>query len=304
MNTHQSAGFLRPCYWGEGFSLKDFLSPELAGYIYLLYPNGVLLPRMKAFLKKWSLRIAVSTAVSLVSILGALLNPGILYAHKTVIGNFSVYHQLDLEEDFYQRLEVIEAIVRDSELYDSALKVDICLNDGSLYPNMLKAFMPPAFGWGIANKAVFQGTANFKENYVALNGYRWNAEQLFIHELTHLYQFNHFGFWNSNPVANHPEWKWEGYAEYTSRQGESQASLFDNIKRLERARAEDPSGWGILFEDGTVAPRVYYDYWLLVQFCLDSKGMNYRELMDTPLSKTSLEREMRHWFEIQSTKNN
>jgi hypothetical protein len=41
--------------------------------------------------------------------------------------------------------------------------------------------------------------------------------------MTHCYQYKKLGLLGSNPIANIPAWKWEGYAEYASRKG-----LFQN----------------------------------------------------------------------------
>lgn len=254
---------------------------------------------MKQATKTWSIRIGITTFLFLVSVIIALLNPGLLYANKSTVGNYTVYHSVNLDKAFQSRLAAVHQVLLKSELYDAELKIDICLNDGSYYPNILKTVLPPAFGWSISNKAVFQGIANFRENVVEVNGYQWNLEQLFTHELVHCYQFNHFGLIHSNPVAKHPTWKWEGYAEYASRKENGQLSLFENIKRIEQARAKDPDEWGVFFEDETVAPREYYDYWLLVQYCLDIKGMSYVELIDSQFSKAELEQEMNDWYKNQ-----
>jgi hypothetical protein len=254
---------------------------------------------MKKRIKTWSIRIGITTGISLISIIGAVLNPGLLYANKTEIGNYTVYHSGELDEAFHSRMTAVQKVMSESELYDEELKIDICLNDGSLYPRILKIVLPPAFGWSISNKAVFQGVANYKENVVEVNSYQWNLEQLFVHEMTHCYQFNHFGFLQSKPVANQPTWKWEGYAEYASRKESTQLSILENIKRKEQARTDDPDEWGIFFDDETVAPREYFDYWLLVQYCLDIKGMTYIELINSSTPKEALELEMKVWYASQ-----
>ena len=154
----------------------------------------------------------------------------------------------------------------------------------------------PAFGWGFLDITTFRGAFNFKENTVELNGYKWNLEQLITHELTHCLQFIKLGFFNANPLGNHPDWKWEGYAEYVARKSDEQLSLVRNIKRLETAKEEKPEAWGIFFDDGTVAPRTYYEYWLLVQYCLDVKQMTYLELLNSEIPMASIQKEMNDWY--------
>lgn len=251
---------------------------------------------MKGKLKFWSIRLISFGLLSFLTIVLAVLNPSVLYANQTKFGNYTIYHHTDLAPEFGKRLTAIHAMAMESELYDASLEVKICLNDGSIYPAILEKLRGPAFGWGYLNIATFSGIADFEKNTVELNGYKWNLEQLFVHEITHCLQINALGVMNSNPVGSHPQWKWEGYPEYVSRKNETQLSLFDNIKRIELAKEEDPKEWGVFFADGTVLPRNYYAHWLLIQYCLDIKGMSYIELLNSELIKTTLKEEMNDWY--------
>ena len=251
---------------------------------------------MKSKIKTWALRLAATSLISVFTIVAAVFNPGVLYANKTTIGNYTIRHHQDLDSAFGERLSAIDKMVKASAIYDPNFEIEICLNDGSLYPEMMRKLRGIAFGWGFSNKAVLYGKADFKKNRVHLNGYDWNLEQLFVHEITHCMQHNHFGWLNSNPLAGHPEWKWEGYAEYASRKGQHQSSLTENIERVALARQEKPEAWGILFEDSTIAPRVYYDHWLLMQYALNIKNMSYDEVITSELSEKALREEMQDWY--------
>ena len=247
--------------------------------------------------KKWVLRIVSLGLVSVVTIILTVLSPGLLYAHKTDVGAFTVYHQNALSPFVAERLEHVQQQVKTSELYDADFKVSLCLDDGSVYPEIMKRLRGNAFGWGFLNYAVFKGEADYQANKISLNGYDWNLEQLFVHEVAHCMQNNALGMWNSNPMAGHPTWKWEGYAEYVARKNKDQASLVDNIDRLRRSKHEAPDAWGVFFTDETVAPRSYYEYWLLVQYCLDIKGMTYLELLESDVEKETVEQEMQSYYE-------
>ena len=74
-------------------------------------------------------------------------------------------------------------------------------------------------------------------------------------------------------------------------------SLVDNIERLNAAKVSEPDAWGIFFSDGTVAPRIYYEYWLLVQYCLDIKKMTYRELIASSVPMEVFEAEMQQYYQ-------
>ena len=128
---------------------------------------------------------------------------------------------------------------------------------------------------------------------VELNGYKWNLAQLLAHEMTHCLQFDKLGLWQSNPVAHIPDWKWEGYAEYVSRHNADQQDLSNNIQRF---LATGEAGWAIKFADSTIAPREYYDYWTLVQFCLDIKKMTYSQLLADTTSEQTARQSMMAWF--------
>ncbi|MEL6134331.1 MAG: hypothetical protein AAFR59_13290, partial [Bacteroidota bacterium] len=232
---------------------------------------------MKRAIKTWTIRFVSFGLISVLTIIVAVLNPSFLYAHKTEVGNYTVYHEAALPAEFESRLAAVHERVKQSEWYDSTHTLKLCLNDGSLYPEMMEALRGPAFGWGFFDLAVFRGTFDFEANTVSLRGYKWNLEQLMTHELVHCLQFHALGLWQSNPLGSHPHWKWEGYPEYISRKGKDQLSLRDNIRRMEEAWKTAPKAWGIPFEDGTIAPRTYYEAWLLVKFCLEIKGMTYAE---------------------------
>ncbi|MCG6187668.1 hypothetical protein [Maribellus maritimus] len=153
-----------------------------------------------------------------------------------------------------------------------------------------------AFARGFYNKVVFQGSADYQSNRVELNGYNWNQEQLLAHEAVHCYQNNKFGFWKSNPIANIPDWKWEGYPEYISSQNTDQIDLYENIYQF--LKVDPEKAWAIKFSDGTVSPVNYYSDWLMVQYCIDVKGFSYAELLNNQTGKG----EMTQWFDDEQKK--
>ncbi|MFT3825171.1 MAG: hypothetical protein QM731_14715 [Chitinophagaceae bacterium] len=251
---------------------------------------------MKKKIRKWSFRLLVTVLVIAGMLLLIILNPVLTYANKTQHDNFTVYHSEAINPALYKALDEAGAFLKTSELYNPRLKLDICLNDGAAYPKLMRTLRGPAFAWGFYNKVVMQGTADYNGNYVELNGYKWNLSQLLAHEMTHCLQFDRLGFWKSKPVAAVPEWKWEGYAEYISRRSVEQQDLKVNIKRLSNADKTDPTGWAIAFSDNTIAPREYYNYWLLVQYCMNVKKMNYEQVLKDTTREAILKQEMLTWY--------
>lgn len=254
---------------------------------------------MKAQLKKWTLRLTATVLLIAALLLIIVLNPILTYAKKTTHDNFSIYHNRPLDPALTLRLNEAKHLIEASELFDNHLKLDICLNDGSTYPKLIKAIRGQAFAWGFYDKVVMQGIMDCKDNFVEVNGCKWNLTQLLAHEMTHCLQFDKLGLWKSRPIANVPDWKWEGYAEYISRQNMSQKDLIKNIERLQQT---DESSWEIKFEDSTIAPREYYSYWTLVQYSLDIKGSSYRQLLKDTANEQSVRQEMMKWYEENRSK--
>ncbi len=190
---------------------------------------------MKKKIKKWTFRLLMTGLFIFSLLLIIVLNPILTYASETSHYNSSIFHNKPLDKSFQIQFDKAVHLLKSSELYDPELQFDICLNDGSIYTKLMRTIKGPAFAWGFYNKVVLQGTLNPKENYVELNGYKWNLTQLLAHEMTHCMQFNRLGFWKSKPLANIPNWKWEGYAEYIARQNNDQKDLAANIKRLQDA---------------------------------------------------------------------
>lgn len=248
---------------------------------------------MKKQIKKWTLRLTVSGLLITILLLLIILKPVLTYAGKTTHSNYSVYHHQPLEPTLLSHLDNATEHLKTSEFYNPNLQLDICLNDGSSYPDLMKTLRGPAFAWGFYNKVILQGTTNVPENIVELHGYRWNLTQLLTHEMTHCLQFDYLGLRKSNPIAAIPDWKWEGYAEYISRQNPNQKNLSKNIDQL---IATDETLWEVKFEDGTISPREYYNYWTLVQYCMDIKKMSYLQILDDTTSEQLVRNQMMHWY--------
>lgn len=254
--------------------------------------------KMKKQIIKWALRFISITILFLVSLIVIVLNPALLYAHHIVHQNYTVYHSAQLEAETFSRIDAATELLKKGELYDPNYKIDICLNDGSLYPTLMRWLRGPAFAWGFYNKVVLQGDANFQENFVELNRYKWNLTQLIAHEAIHCLQYNRFGFWRTNPVANIPIWKFEGFPEYVARQSTDQKNLAFNIARIIKIEETENNGW-INFADntGTVIP--YYKNWLLVQYCIEVKKMSYQQILDDDSKEEVLRKEMMSWYQNQ-----
>lgn len=248
---------------------------------------------MKRQIKKLTLRFAATFLLIAGLLFIIILNPILTYANKTIHNNYTIFHDKALYPTFLTNLDQATELLKASEFYNPKLHYDICLNDGSNYPKLIRIIRGQAFAWGFYDKVVLQGNANVKYNYVELNGYKWNLTQLLAHEMTHCLQFNFLGFWKSNPIANIPNWKWEGYAEYISRQNADQTDIIKNIERFIKT---ETNKWEIQFADSTIVSREYYDNWLLIQYCIDIKKMSYRQILEDTTSNNLVRQEMMSWY--------
>jgi hypothetical protein len=251
---------------------------------------------MKPQLKTWIFRLTLTVLCIAGVLLIVVLNPVLTYAQQSAHNNFIIFHDKAPDTLLNSRLDQAETLLKSSEFYRQDLHLDICLNDGSHYPGLMQKIRGQAFAWGFYNKVVLQGTSNYGKNYTELNGFKWNFTQLLAHEMTHCLQFDHLGFWRSNPVAGIAEWKWEGYAEYISRKDQDQENLLKNIERLAEANKTAKDSWEINFADSTIAPRAYYNYWLLLQYCMDIKKMSYKQVLDDTTAEENVTQQMMSWY--------
>jgi len=246
-------------------------------------------------LRKWILRLIATTIFIAGLLIAIVLNPVFTYAGKARYNKYSIFHNKPFDPTLQTRLSEANALLNKSELYDPALRLQLCLNDGSIYPDLIQRIQGPAFAYGFYDKVVLMGNTDAKANYVELNGFKWNLTQLLAHEMTHCYQFNKRGLLRSRPIARIPTWKWEGYPEYIARQNKDQKDLMTNIQHLLRTEQIDNDNW-IYFADstGTVIP--YYKSWLLVKFCIDIKRMSYEQILNDTIHEKTTEQEMMDWY--------
>ncbi len=248
---------------------------------------------MKIKYRKWGLRLVATCIVVLGLLLAIVLNPILLYANKSNVGNYTICSQHLPDPYFIERLNNATELLKTSELYDGNQKLTICINDGSAFPRLVQAIQGPAFAYAYYHNVVLNGAVNARDNYVELNGYKWNLTELLAHEATHCMQSRKYGLLHSNPIARYPQWKWEGYPEYVARK--NKASLSENISHLIETEHTDNNNW-ISFDDstGTVIP--YYKSWLLMQYCLDIRKMSYTQLLEDTTCEALFTQYMMNWY--------
>lgn len=242
---------------------------------------------MKNTIQRWAFRLSITFSLLLGILIAIVLNPSILYAHETSYGQYQVLHQQPLDPSIFSRLDEATQLLQSSELYDPRFQMQVCLDRDATYPKIVEAIKGRAFGHGFANKVVLSSHCDFSANRAELNGYDWNLSQLIAHEAVHSLQFQELGIWRSNPIADIPIWKWEGYAEYISRQSTG-LKLADAIAYY---LANEDQPW-MTMPDGSGTSPLYYRDWLLLHYCMDVKGMKYVQLLEEKISASETYREM------------
>lgn len=254
---------------------------------------------MIAMNRIWAKRIISTISLVLGLLAGIIVFPGLVYAHRSAINSVHVFYQTTLSPGFEQTLQTALADIRNSPLSTGTEAYDLCLDDGSIYPGIIRRSTGAAFARGFGNKVVLMAPTDAAAKRAILNGHAWDLEQLIAHEMTHCLQFKHYGLWHSNPLAGHADWKWEGYPEWVARRKPDQLGLIRNIARKVEQDKTDPNGWSYTFSDGTESPRNYYDAWLLMQYCLDVKKMSYDEVLNDKTTEAVLQNEMMRWYSSQ-----
>jgi hypothetical protein len=250
---------------------------------------------MKKQFKKWTFRLIVTGLFLLGLLVIFMLNPILLYANKTTVGNYSIYHNKPLDKSFLTLLEQSNSIIKSSEIYDPKLKIDVCLRDGSKYPRLIINVLGKDLLASFYNKIILTGDlANYDSNFIQLDGHKWNLAEMLAHAQVHCLEFKKFGLWKSNPIAGYPTWKWEGYPEYIARQNSQITTLQTGIKTLLLEEQVNDDGWMTL-PDSTEILTTFYKYRLLIQYCMEVKKMSFVQLFKDSTKKETVWQQMMDW---------
>lgn len=246
-------------------------------------------------MRKILIRLGITILIPFIILITFILFPGISYAHKTVIGDVTIYHHQPLDPGMHQIISNSLAITKTSELYDADFKVQICLDDGSVYPSVIQLLKGRAFGYGLANKVILKSEANVSSNQALGYGQAWNLQELIAHEMIHTYQYNHYGF----GTLRTPTWKLEGYAEYQSRKKGQLKDLGASIDLLlsERSKAGNVQWFWIQLEDGTGLPSQYLRDKILIQYLMEVEGLTYQEIKNEERAAQVVEAQALTWHQ-------
>lgn len=241
--------------------------------------------------------LGISTMVWIV----LFLNPKFSYAHQTVIDNVTIFHNLELEDN--SKFVVKNAISRlkKSELFNNETRIQLCLNDDKLYPN-LQPLVNYALAYAVLDKTIVKDcNLNFKENIVEtkwdVNNFeyrKFDLTYLLAHEFTHNLQFE-AGYMPFDPRVI-IDWRLEGYADYIGRDFKEDGKLLERIDKYLTIENNEFIGFPVLeLEDGTKQIFSYFKYSLVVQYLIEIKDLNFEQIMELDSKIESYYLDMIEW---------
>lgn len=253
---------------------------------------------MKKLLKKGILSLFSLLGLSVLFWIVVMLHPGIVYANSTQFGQVTVYHDQPLEAETGKVLENALAIMKKSDLYREDISIQLCLNDGSFYPELhpLRGGLAYAF----LNKSVIYGSKpDFAEG---TSSFQWkiNHNELRKADLTWLlaHEFTHNLQWNLDWlfVMKYDFWKGEGYAEYISRQWQNDGKLREKIQQYEDAKNQKHKGIPVfILNNGTIQTQSYFQYAIMTQYLIEQQGMDWDQICKDERTMDEVYSEMLAW---------
>lgn len=231
-----------------------------------------------------------------------LLNPNLSYANKTQIGNVTVYHNNELEEGTQLIVKNALKIIENAEIYDKNLRIQFCLNDDNIYPNLYP--FAGATAYAFLNKTViYASKPSFKNNYAEfswkINNHeirKWNLTSLLAHEFMHNVQHNHNPRYYIKSTLGNLNWKLEGHAEYIARQFKDDGKLKIKIQRYLIEEDKEHVGIPVFkLEDGTIQSLSYFKHALVIQYLMEEKKLNFDKICKREIDLDESYKEMIDW---------
>lgn len=253
---------------------------------------------MVATLKKVLLSCLSVLGISFIFWLFFLFNPSLSYAHKTQFGQITVYHNQTLEIGTQKVLNDAFSILKTADLFDPDIQLDLCLNEGTFYPELW--LFKGAAAYSFLNKGViYASQLNFNQNITsfkwAVNGFEprtFNLTWLLAHEFTHCLQYN----WKKTFPLYCAFWKSEGYAEYISRQFKNDGRLKEKMLQLAVEEQKEHRGIPVFkLEDGTVQNLFYFKSAVLVQYLTEVEKMDFPQIVGDHRTIEAVRLQMEDW---------
>lgn len=268
---------------------------------------------MKKTIKKVILSSLSVLGVSFFVWIMLLLNPSMVYSNSTTFANITIHHNSDLQPEAEGVINNALEILRTSDIYNEDIKINLCMNDGSIYPNL----HPTASGIAYThfnNSVIYASTPDFKKNTSEysweINDYeirKYDLTALLAHEFMHAVQSDFdLQYWLSATISFTPHqvrsnWKLEGHADYIARGFKNDGDLLGKIAKYKFEEKKEHIGLPVInLEDGTVQLFAYYKYAIVVQYLMEEKGLDFKQVCELETSFDELYAEMIEWSETEN----
>lgn len=195
--------------------------------------------------------------------------------------------------DLYLLIDKSFENIRMSEFFDEEMRIELCLNDGSYYPKLVETVMGVDIIRAFSNKSVVHGKICSEGDCMFWRTRKVKFSQWFTHSLIHNLQFHKHGFWCSNPVGGHPDWKWEGYAEYISLGKNKELTAI-----IEKSINPSEGKYEWIETDIDMGTTVQHMKFLaMTKYCFEVKKMDYSTFFLDSQTEENLFKEMMEWYE-------
>ncbi len=256
-------------------------------------------------LKKIILSSLSILGISFIFWLLFLSNPKWSYANETKFDYVTVYHNKNLEPETQKVIKNAISIIKTSNLFTEAVDIQLCLNDDKIYPHLFP-FVGGPTAYAFFDKTVFKNcTPKFKENVAeaqwAINNYelrKFNLTWLIAHEFTHNLQYFSDPQYYLTSTMGQINWKLEGYAEYIAREFKQDGQLKARIEQFLIEEKKEHTGLPVFeIADGTKQIYAYFKYALVIQYLMDVKGLDFKQVCTLEAGIDELYEEMLEWKE-------
>ncbi len=259
---------------------------QKAYYCYMKAQNRIKKPIRKIF--DWFLRVTIVGLIAFIALVVFIFNPEIVYAKQHSIAGWQVLSEQSLDLDAWEA-EILKAqnLIKQSEIYDPSYSFRVCLNDQKYYPKVVNRLLGNGFAHGFGDLIVLHTEDDAEAGCAHLNGYDWELSRLLAHEAVHGLQYHRLGLFKSNPIANIPNWKWEGYAEYIARADNSLGD-FQSCARTARQLLASKNQFWVAFENGSGMPSHLFQDYVKVRFCLEVEKQSWIALLADARSEAEI----------------
>lgn len=206
------------------------------------------------------------------------LNPGWAYPMKTSFDQVKVFHSAPLEKEWAFVLDSVRQRLSHSDIYDESLTIKLCLDDGSSFPGIVEKVAGPSFAFAGVNVIIMESQPDLTAGKSHRGDLAYDLVSLITHEALHCCEYHHQGFWGANPMAGHPTWKWEGYAELLGRGPEFPG---DSAQISDLWKASRSGNW-VTLEDGSHVHHSYLRFALMSHLCLQEHEGSFDLFMADP----------------------